>query len=67
MAALSKAIEKNILFSHLDESERRYEFFGRVSGFRITLNNFSIFITDFIGITVSSFMDQRDDDDDEHF
>ena len=56
MAALSKAIEKNILFSHLDESERRYEFFGRVSGFRITLNNFSIFITDFIGITVSSFI-----------
>lgn len=56
MAALSKAIEKNILFSHLDESERRYELFDRVSGFRITLNYFSILIYDFIGITVSSVM-----------
>lgn len=24
MAALSKAIEKNVLFSHLDDAERRY-------------------------------------------
>ena len=25
MAALSKAIEKNVLFSHLDDAERRYD------------------------------------------
>lgn len=25
MAALAKAIEKNVLFSHLDDNERRYE------------------------------------------
>lgn len=24
MAALAKAIEKNVLFSHLDDNERRY-------------------------------------------
>lgn len=25
MAALAKAIEKNVLFSHLDDNERRYQ------------------------------------------
>lgn len=27
MAALAKAIEKNVLFSHLDDNERRWRFF----------------------------------------
>lgn len=34
MAALAKAIEKNVLFSHLDDNERRYE---SVSGIYCTV------------------------------
>jgi hypothetical protein len=34
MAALSKAISKNILFAHLDDNERRYSCNSRVFSFQ---------------------------------